>query len=320
MKKFLVSALLATPFVMNAQVATVDFEDLTLSAHSYYNGSDSAGKFTSTGIDFSNTYDTEYDYWAGGFAYSNMQDDTTAGFANMYSAYPAKGANNSANYAVFQQGFGAEYIDFKAPVSVNKFSISNTTYAYLSMKEGDSFGKKFGSTTNANGDDDGTNGKDFFFVRVYASLGGTTMDSTDIYLADFRSNDSTEHFILDTWKEVSFGSGLHADKLSFALFSSDNGDYGMNTPAYFALDDIVVDYELAVKETVKMQLSVYPNPTTEVLNISNFNGLVNIYSMSGMLVKSAMLETTSTLNVSELNAGLYRIVTENGSSVTFEKR
>lgn len=317
MKKFLVSALLATPFVMNAQVATVDFEDLTLSAHSYYNGSDSVGKFTSTNVDFSNTYDG---YWAGGFAYSNMQDDTTAGYTNMYSAYPAKGANNSANYAVFQQGFGAEFIDFKASVSVNKFSVSNTTYAYLSMKDGDGFGKKFGSTTDANGNDDGTNGKDFFFVRVYALIGGAKTDSTDIYLADFRSENASEHFILGTWKEVSFENGVTADQLSFALFSSDNGEYGMNTPAYFALDNIEIVQNVAVKDIAKIQLAVYPNPTTEVLNISNYNGLVNIYSMSGILVKSAMLETTSVLNVSDLNTGLYRIVTENGSSVTFEKR
>lgn len=319
MKKFLFSAVLAMPFMMNAQSFLVNFEDLPLSTDSYYNGADSAGKFTSAGVDFTTTYDFDYDYWVGGFAYSNMQDDTTAGFANMYSAYPAKGASNSANYAVFQQGFGAEYIDFTTPIIVNKFSITNTTYAYLSMRDGDSFGKKFGSTTDANGDDDGTNGKDFFFVRVYALIGGVKTDSTDIYLADFRSEDATEHFILDTWKEISLGDNFLADKLSFQLFSSDNGDYGMNTPAYFALDNIIT-VVLSVKETSKPQLSVYPNPTSDKLTIANYSGLINIYSMNGMLVKSELLETNATLNVSDLNTGLYRIVTENGSSVTFEKR
>lgn len=313
MKKFLFSALLAVPFIMNAQQNTVTFEDLTLTPNTYYEGADSAGGFTSNNVHFSNTYDTQYSMWSGGFAYSNMKDDTTAGFMNSFSAYPASGAESSDKYAVFTPGFGAtEYIDFQNNVSITKLSITNTTYAYLSMRDGDAFAKKFGSTTDANGDDDGTNGKDYFYVTIYAhNSTNDVLDSTIVYLADFRSTEASENFILDTWKEIDVN--LTGSILSFKLSSSDNGDYGMNTPAFFAIDNIKTSNIVAVKEISQIALSVYPNPAVNQLHVNNYYGLVRIYATNGMLVKTADLNSASTIEVSDLNPGIYQLVTESGS-------
>lgn len=320
MKKFLFSALAAIPFVMNAQ-NVVNFEDLTLSAESYYDGSDEAGNFTSGGVSFSNTYvnDPSYPYWAGGFAYSNMTDNTTAGFMNMYSAYPASGAGSSANYAVFTPGYsGSEHIDFNGTVMVRKLKITNTTYAYLSMKDGDSFAKKFGSATNADGEADGTDGKDFFYVRVYAhDANDAKTDSLDIYLADFRFEDDNDDYILSSWEEVNVN--LVAAKLSFKLTSSDNGEYGMNTPAYFALDDIEFATNVGVNNLEKVSVSAYPNPANNQLFVENTEGTVSIYSMTGTLVKTVQLNGTAAIDVSDLNTGLYQLVTAKGN-VKFNKQ
>lgn len=319
MKKFLFSALAAIPFVMNAQ-NVVNFEDLTLSAESYYNGSDEAGSFTSGGVSFSNTYvnDPSYPYWAGGFAYSNTTDNTTAGFANMYSAYPASGAGSSANYAVFTPGYSAaEFVDFNGTVLVSKLKVANTTYAYLSMKDGDSFAKKFGSATNADGQADGTDGKDFFFVTVYAhDANDVKTDSLDVYLADFRFEDDNDDYILASWKEVDVN--LVAAKLSFKLTSSDVGEYGMNTPAYFALDDIEYATNVGVKGLEKIQVSVYPNPAENQLFVNNYSGAAKIYSMTGVLVKAVQLDGTTAVDITELTTGIYQLVTETGS-VKFNK-
>jgi hypothetical protein len=57
----------------------------------------------------------------------------------------------------------------------------------------------------------------------------------DFYLADYRSD---EDYIINAWTWVDL-TGLGAVYgLEFSLSSSDNSDYGMNTPAYFAMDNL----------------------------------------------------------------------------------
>ena len=73
--------------------ATID--NFTLSPNSHYNGSDQAGGFLSGDAYFTNVYDTSYGgYWASGFAYSNVKNDTTAGYTNEY----ASSINNTLNF------------------------------------------------------------------------------------------------------------------------------------------------------------------------------------------------------------------------------
>lgn len=309
------------PFVMNAQ-STISFEDLTLTQDSFWNGSDSTGFFNSGGAKFGNSYNSDYpgyEFWSGGYAYSNMRNDSVAGATNIYSAYPAKGAKNSVNYGLFTASYGIEgNIDFGKTVFIDKINVANTTYAYLSMKNGDAFAKKFGNSTNAGGQDDGTNGKDFFFVRVYAlDANDTKLDSTDIYLADFRSANASEHFILDTWKEVSLNMSAH--QLTFALFSSDNGQYGMNTPGFFAIDEIEFIGNVGVENISKSTISIYPNPTTEQLNISGYTGNVSIYSIDGTLLQTRDVNGNATFDVSNLTNGLYLVVTSNGTAKVLKK-
>jgi hypothetical protein len=112
------------------------------------------------------------------------------------------------------------------------FYVTNSTYAYLSMKNGDQFAKKFGGPTGTD--------PDWFRLTVKAWYNGAlSIDFVDVYLADFRSADSTQDYILKTWKYVSLKKLGNVDSLTFALNSSDVGSFGMNTPAYFCLDDLI---------------------------------------------------------------------------------
>jgi hypothetical protein len=63
----------------------------------------------------------------------------------------------------------------------------------------------------------------------------------DFYLADYRFADSNDDYIVDSWRQVDLSSLGHATRVTFALSSSDVGMFGMNTPAYFAVDQIVLD-------------------------------------------------------------------------------
>ena len=112
----------AALFSANATAATVDFEDVSLPAGGYYNGSDAAGGFTSQGISFP----TSYTDWGGGFtswenwACSRTSDITTGNYTNQYSAIVGEGHNHSAQYAVSYPSFttGISSISLPTPSTV----------------------------------------------------------------------------------------------------------------------------------------------------------------------------------------------------------
>jgi hypothetical protein len=68
---------------------------------------------------------------------------------------------------------------------------------------------------------------------------GVVTGTVDFYLADYRFVDNSEDYIVDTWQYVDLTSLGEVKNLEFTLSSSDVGDFGMSTPAYFALDTIV---------------------------------------------------------------------------------
>jgi hypothetical protein len=219
------------------------FESFSLAPNSYYNGSNQAGGFLSGAAYYTNSYDTAYGgYWSGGFSYSNVKNDTTAGFTNEYASSPASGAFGSNNYTVAYTGGDLPVIrlqGFAPGHPVYGFYVTNSTYAYLSMKNGDQFAKKFGG---ASGTD-----PDWFLLTVKGWRNGSVIaDSVNVYLADFRSSDSTQDYILKTWKFVDLQSLGNVDSIFFEQTSSDAGTYGMNTPAYFCLDNFMTTDGAAV--------------------------------------------------------------------------
>jgi hypothetical protein len=234
--------LLTVPFA-NAAVAT--FDDLTPptayevpGGGAYYNGSDSAGGFLSSDYWFTNNYNTDHGSWDG-WAYSNTTDTTTEGSTNQWSSVTGGGVNGSANYGVsYYSTYGKNHTQILSGIStgeyaqaVSGFYITNTTYANLSMTNGDSFAKKFGGESGTDAD--------WFKVTAFGldSNYERTGDTVDFYLADYRSEDSGDDYIVTdwTWFDLS-GLGV-VSGLEFELSSSDVGSYGMNTPAYFAMDD-----------------------------------------------------------------------------------
>src|SRR5690554_3021851 len=293
MKKFyfLASVLLAAN-TLTAQI-TVDFEDLNLPEDSFYNGDDLEGGFTSHGAIFSNNYNPDWGSWSD-FSYSSMKDNTTPSFTNQYSAYPAEGANQSATYGV---NTSTGTITFSTEVNVMSVFITNTTYTYLSMRDGDAFSKKFGE----NGD------KDFFYIYIYGhDTEGNKVDSVRIDLADFTSDNATEHYILENWTEFDLTPLQGVKYLTFEYFSSDVGEWGINTPTYFALDNLVYDDASShISKENKMEFAMFPNPTKEVLHINGEAGEYQILNAQGKVVKSFATMGLTSINITELNPGIY---------------
>jgi hypothetical protein len=212
-----------------------DFENLTLSDESYNNGSDFSGGFSSGNAYFYNKHTVFPTYSSNsGFAYSNMTNVTSGEYTNQYSAYTGEGYNGSKNFVVANV-FGTAGLKLNgntAGTTITGFFATNTTYAALTMKNGDAFNisTKFGGESG--------DVKDWFKLSIKGYLNKTASATTvEFYLADYRFDDNTRDYILNTWKWVDLRSLGNVDSLSFSLTSSDNGDYGMNTPAYFAMDN-----------------------------------------------------------------------------------
>lgn len=316
MKKFYLLALTGClSFTALAQSIINDFESITLSADSYDNGSSGSGGFGQTGAFYENLYDTQWGSWMG-FSISNVTDNTTAGWSNQYSAYTGSGYNSS-NYAIF---YPEGRILFQGnAVELDSVKITNATYPAISMRDGDAYSKQFGSAYDANGDLDGTNGEDYFKIWIVGEYENGDKDSVEFYLADYRFTDNNLDYIVEDWVNVDLTSFIDpVVNVSFSFESSDMGQWGINTPLYFAMDDLHFKVVTGVIEN-EITADVYPNPVVDVLNVRGNPGKLYLYDINGKVLLSTEHDGNTTLDMSFLNSGVYqlRFVTANGS---FTKR
>ena len=89
------------------------------------------------------------------------------------------------------------------------------------------------------------------------------------------------------------------------LFFDDNGtivSYNLSElrKAYFAAPQ-------DVEEVENQQLTIYPNPAKDVLNIKNLadNQEVTIYSMNGAVIMKTIVSGDAKININELRPGMY---------------
>jgi len=216
-----------------ANADRITLEELLLPAESYWNGSDGSGGFRGGSCHFSNNYNAVWGSWDG-FSYSNITDSTTGGIAGQYSAVTRKGQAGSANYAIAYVGWTKPpTITLDTPDIVRGVYVTNNNTAYYSMLNGDPFAKKFGGK-------DGSE-RDWFLLTITGKDDkGSVTGMVEFYLADFRFKDNTADYIVKTWEFVDLTALGTVKSLAFSLSSSDVGVFGMNTPAYFAVDTIVL--------------------------------------------------------------------------------
>ncbi|MEO1259536.1 MAG: DUF4465 domain-containing protein [Bacteroidota bacterium] len=293
-----------------------DFENFNLGTDSFLNGSDGNGGFESGGYFFPNNYGVygPYEFWDG-WSISSMTDATTPGLGNQYSAITGAGADGSDTYAV-SYVFGESVIkmhlmedDFTFPMSMQ---VTNSTWAYFSMLEGDGIANKFGGL-------DG-NAPDFFLLTIKGYVNGQlTSDSIDFYLADYRFDNNSLDYIVDEWTEIDLMPLGHVDSLAFTMNSSDTSSFGFNTPAYFCMDNLQLGIiENTNEELSNVDVQLFPNPTADVLFIDwneNLQAEAFIFSASGQLVKQIPLNHgTQKIVVEDFPGGMYyvKIQTDEG--------
>lgn len=297
----------------------ITFETLGMQTDTFFNGKNNPGGFTIDGVKFRNKFEVVqgFESWSG-FAISTMRDTTTAGFTNQYSSRAGSGVNNSRTYAVGYIDYltGRSNIVFNSRKQVNTLYINNSTYAYLSMKNGDAVAKKFGGSTG--------NDPDFFLLEIEAYRNGQVSQTKELYLADYRFANNANDYIQKEWQMLDF-EGIEADSLLFKLSSSDNGSFGMNTPAYFCIDQISLS-DVGVSTKTKLAdigISVYPNPAKSHVNIKSSNRQnldVTITNSLGQVVEVTVENAgigTKRIATQHLAPGVYmlKIATETGTGI-----
>lgn len=298
-RSFFSVALVLIALLTKAQTIST-FDTLPLTTDTFWNGTLTSTGFADGEAFFPNSFDTSsyggvvYDLWSG-FAYSNMfypdtsiHSDSVLTNAMQYSAITGSGYGGNGNYAV-------AYIDSSIKVNltgnavggiVNGFYATNTAYAWLSMKYGDDFEPAF-SYSN----------KDSFVLKITGWYNGSPIgDTISFYLADFRDSiflaadttivpadttivagDTTisaadtaiypgdtllSPGIITSWQWVDLRSLGNVDSLTFSFVSSQTGQYGINTPTYFAMDNFttgdMVDNYITINYEQDTLIGIWP--------------------------------------------------------------
>lgn len=318
-KIYVLCALMATTGVF-AQTS-IEFEGHLTEVDTFDNGQDGNGAFVFNSVSFENVYNTQFEFFTG-FAVSSMTDDTTAGFTNQYSSIAA-GGSGSRDYMIYYSSGSIDFTDVSGNIQLESVDITNTTYAAISMRDGDGFAKQFGSPNGPDGNPDGTNGEDYFILHMYSvNLAGDTIGHIEFNLADFRFADNAQDYIVQDWETVDLSdlnvAGEVIAYVQFGFESSDNGQFGMNTPAYFAMDDLTYSTTAGLEQQ-EMVDAVYPNPFKNTLNLPVGVSEAKIFSLSGQLVLNQLFDQDTAWDVTMLPAGVYLLVLETPAGTTTQK-
>ncbi|WP_286079458.1 DUF4465 domain-containing protein [Duncaniella freteri] len=206
-----------------------------------------------------------YEFYNGGFVVSDFTNMTGADYKNQCSVYNQSGGHNDANFIVAngysvangssvsydkcakiyltdKTGYQVVASDPDQPVSgeahygtFNSVWVCNTTYSYLAMKDGNGI-------AHALKDDNG------WFKVVFVAMDKNckpTGKTVSYYLANFDASKTKEsgldNEIRTGWNKVDLsGLGDNVCTVAIDFEGSDVGAYGINTPAYVALDDLEI--------------------------------------------------------------------------------
>ncbi len=224
---FLFLSLFVANFAFTQEPAT--FEDVQLGSNGIWAAPEGENEMPSGGWLFTNY--TGYGYW-GGFTASNRTDLNQTGLNAQYTAVTGCGYDGSSQYAVaYTYGVQTDvYAADGQSHTVTGCYITNNLWAYQDVLQGSMGQTPFGGLS---GDD-----PDWFKLTATGkNASGQTVGTLDFYLADYRFEDNSQDYVLDTWEWFDLSPLGPVATISFSLSSTKSNYGGMITPAYFCMDN-----------------------------------------------------------------------------------
>ncbi len=166
--------------------------------------------------------------FGGGFTYTNKSDVSTPGNGNI-SAITGKGKDHKVYLTINTFMPSKMYNPMNHAFCTKGVWVTNSTYAYCTIKDGVT-GTSMEARKFVSGDW-------FKITAIGFDASNKEIGRTECYLADFRDGKSE---IVNTWKWFDLEAIGEASCIQFELSSTDNGEWGMNTPAYFCMDGITL--------------------------------------------------------------------------------
>ena len=233
-------------------------------------------------IAFQNYSAYEGTYFAA-FTLTNKTTKTAnASFDNPYES-ACGGAKSGSNYVVYNPPYGVETA-VTAPVAriISGFYVTNTTYAENVILNGNDYARKL--------DQDG----DLFTLTVTGYAADDTEKGSVTYnLAEVKEGKLC--YVKD-WRWVDLTELGKVKYVKFAFSGTDTGDYGLNTPAYFAMDDfggVAPEVDAPMAEVDLTDTGIIEIGNAQVVRDGKYveNGRVVIiksgskYNVAGQMVK-----------------------------------
>ena len=247
MKKIytLLLGLLAGMTCMAGDVVT--FEEFEVNADGYQNNFGEDACFESGGFTFNSNYFPEYKYWSG-YAISNRTKTTFDSYElDQFNSCVGHGVNGSEKYAiVYPQGEKIE-VDQAGGEEITGFYVTNNAWVVEAIVNGD--GMTPGAFTTG----------DFVKLTITGTHADETTATVEFYLADYRSENTADHYYVSNWQWVDLSSLGKVVELSFTMDSSRSNSWGMTTPGYFCMDDFNGAAPLATATFEEMTLEAESN-------------------------------------------------------------
>lgn len=238
--------------VARAETVTVSFESASVRSvglgSAFWVGNTG---FTTQGLGFSGqsyggfvaSQSTALSGWGYFWVTGSPQAAEISAYANLPTG---GGAGGSQTFAVASDS--SSTINLPAGATAQSVKATNTATAFYSLRDGDQFARPFGKVFDENNGENGAwvdaSVPDWFKVTFtgYTGTGrtGTVTGQVDFFLADYRFANSAADYIIQDWTQIDLSSLGAARSIGLGFTSTDNGTWGMNTPSYVALDDLVV--------------------------------------------------------------------------------
>ncbi len=226
-----------------AKVAT--FDDLYLPAESYWWGDtvpNYKNTFYSGSYSFANSMIPHSQTW-GLFGYSNKTSksfDPNQFITDQFNSVVGHGVNGSSNYAVV---YPSHVMGHTMVVPTHKpqgdsirgcYVTNNAWVKYVSLHGTgtDSKGKQDANTPFTTGD----------WVKLTAKADNGK--SVSFYLADYRSSNPADHYLIESWQWLDLRSLGVVKNVTFTMDGTRHNQYGTTIPTYFCMDDFGGDRPL----------------------------------------------------------------------------
>lgn len=199
----------------------------------YWNGEDGSGKLQDDFFVYTNNYNAEWGSWDG-FALSCSTSTTFN--ADNYLTDQYNCCTSMLSSKVFMVGYYSAYNNSEPTIytTVSKTNhtrrpfypinvdIANAAYTMSVIKNGNAYAKKFDTS-------------DYLHLYVTGYKDGQETKSLKLPLAENGG-------FLTGWANADLRSLGLVDEIRFKMDSSDKGDWGINTPTYFCLDNLTITF------------------------------------------------------------------------------